>query len=151
MSNEGATPKGRHFYRFYPEDLRDARPKIGRFLKEEAKGVAASKWNIASMLGLASIPIGRISYWPNGSRTKLEPNDKEVRHYADALAIECRSSEHDFLQEEVADFKHHGTSYRIIRHKDMDYLQSWVKRVLATEAPPPRVGGAPQPAPLGAC
>ena len=39
-------------------------------------------------------------------------------------------------REEVADFKHRGVSYRVVRHGDIEFIKDWVKHVLATEPPP---------------
>ena len=94
------------------------------------------KRDIATWLGLSSVPVGRATHWPHGGRTKLQPNEKTTKHYANVLAIECHSSECLFLREEVADFRHHGTSYRIIRNKDTDSVQNWVTQIPANEAPP---------------
>ena len=91
---------------------------IGAGLSDENNRCDAEIWSIVSCLGLASVPIDRTTQWPNGTRTQLQPTFKAGQwHYANALAIECTRTETMLLPEEVHDFNHEGTSYRILRNR----------------------------------
>ena len=82
VADEGiTTPAGRHFYCYFTEDIREATPDIGASLSVKINRTDAVKWDIATWLGLSSVPVGRATHWPHGGRTKLQPHEKTTKHY----------------------------------------------------------------------